>query len=157
MVNLIKDIDSILSNCNNEIDDKIIGVNYLEKLKYLLVDKIKLLPSNYWIECKNQEIITKRGDLIMLLNIENHIESTSKIKNNLKNDHLCIVVDGLKSLEIFENIQSNNSTSIKLFKNTGIVLPKKIIISESISKNTILINFKINIDPDSKKSEIPII
>ena len=41
MEQLILEIDSVISNCNNKINDKIIGVNYLEKLKFLLIDSLK--------------------------------------------------------------------------------------------------------------------
>ena len=41
MEHLIVEIDSIISNCNNKINDKIIGVNYLEKLKFFLIDSLK--------------------------------------------------------------------------------------------------------------------
>ena len=41
MEHLIVEIDNIISNCNNKINDKIIGVNYLEKLKFFLIDSLK--------------------------------------------------------------------------------------------------------------------
>ena len=41
MEHLIVEIDSIISNCNKKINDKIIGVNYLEKLKFFLIDSLK--------------------------------------------------------------------------------------------------------------------
>ena len=41
MEDLIKDIQNMISESNNQINDKILGVNYLEKLKYLLIDKLK--------------------------------------------------------------------------------------------------------------------
>ncbi|MEC7744857.1 MAG: hypothetical protein VX534_00275, partial [Pseudomonadota bacterium] len=41
MERLILEIDNIISNCNNKINDKIIGINYLEKLKFFLIDSLK--------------------------------------------------------------------------------------------------------------------
>ena len=46
MENLIKDIQNIITESNNQINDKILGVNYLERLKYLLIDKLKNFKIN---------------------------------------------------------------------------------------------------------------
>ena len=35
------EINNILSDCNNQINENIVGLNYLEKLKYLLIEKIR--------------------------------------------------------------------------------------------------------------------
>ena len=40
MENFFKEIDKSIIQCNKEINDKILGINYLEKLKFSLIEKI---------------------------------------------------------------------------------------------------------------------
>ena len=37
----MQDIDNVISDYIKQFDNKILGINFLEKLKYLLIDKIK--------------------------------------------------------------------------------------------------------------------
>ena len=67
MEDLIKYIHNIISESNNQINDKILGVNYLEKLKYLLIDKLKLFKIT---SMKNIE------------NLQNKEIRTNNIQNN---------------------------------------------------------------------------
>ena len=55
MEDFIKDFDNIISASNNQINDKILGINYLEKLKYLLIDKLKTLNISNEKNFKNFE------------------------------------------------------------------------------------------------------
>ena len=43
MKNLIEEIDSIIFEFDKQTNDKIIGINYLEKLKFPLIDRLKLV------------------------------------------------------------------------------------------------------------------
>ena len=143
MEDLIKDIHNIISESNNQIHDKILGVNYLEKLKYHLIDKLKTfkITSIKDVEnLQNKEIRITHSQNNLLIKFENNSNPLSKIKNTIQNDYLCIVLNGSKSIKIHENLHSTQSQSINLFSNTGIVLSKATVISESISKQTILIN-----------------
>ena len=38
---LIKEINDIIEKNNSIIDENIVGLNYLEKLKYLVIDNLK--------------------------------------------------------------------------------------------------------------------
>ena len=152
MEDLIQDIHNIISESNNQINDKILGVNYLEKLKYLLIDKLKTfkITSIKNIEnLQNKELKISFNQNNLLIKFENYSNPISRIKNTIQNDYLCIVLNGSKSIKIHENSDPSESQSINLFSNTGIVLSKATVISESISKETILINiFNIRSDID---------
>ena len=38
---LIKEINNIIEKNNNKINENIVGINYLEKLKYLVINNLK--------------------------------------------------------------------------------------------------------------------
>ena len=55
----IQEINNIVLNKNNEINENIIGINYLEKLKYLIIENFKILDKsnfeNLLVDLKNNE------------------------------------------------------------------------------------------------------
>ena len=148
MINLIKDIDNIISDCNLEINDKIFGINYLEKLKYHLIDRLKKTNNYSYQDIKKKETKVKFGDNNLLIRVETYPDSFLKIKNTILNDNLSIVLEGIKTLEIYENIGSKKCSSVNLYKYYGITLPKDTIISESVSKDALLMNI-INFKDDN--------
>ena len=89
---------------------------------------------------QNKEIRTNYSQNNLLIKFESTSNPISKIKNIIQEDCLSIILNGSKSIKIHENSDSSESQSINLFPNTGIVLSKATVISESISKETILIN-----------------
>ena len=93
MEQLILEIDSIISDCNNKINDKIIGTNYLEKLKFLLIDSLKeknFSSLNNFSEATVKELNKKCGENNLVIAIQQYQESLTKIKNECINDFLSI-------------------------------------------------------------------
>jgi len=152
MENFINIFDNIINDSNNQINAKISGINYLEKFKYHFIEIIQKSNLDFsTIEGKN-EIKKNYGSKELVISIENYKESISNLKQTTLNDYLCIVLKGSKMIEIYENKNSKKSNSINLFKNNGITLSKDTIISESIVKNTLLINiFNDKINDDIEK------
>lgn len=143
MKDLIQDIKNIISDSNNQINEKILGINYLEKLKYLLIDKFKTSKISFIknIEnLQNNEMRMNHNQNNLLIKFEINSDSLSKIKYTILNDYLCIVLNGSKSIKIHKNAYSGESHSINLFPNTGITLSKSTVISELISKETFVVN-----------------
>jgi len=155
MQDLTKYIDNIVYESSTQINDKVLGVNFLEKLKYLLIDKIKLFNKNFIKNIENYQnnkTAKKYGENYLLIKVKTNSDSVSTIKNIVSNDYLSIVVHGSKSLKIYENSSSKKSFFLNCVTNTGIVISKDTVISESISKNTILldiINIKDNINVEN--------
>ena len=60
MNEFIQKIDIIVSNANKEINNKIIGINYLEKIKYILIDNLKnfneTILNNLSVELENNKV-----------------------------------------------------------------------------------------------------
>ena len=140
MPNLIQYLDSTILNINSKIGEKISGINYFEKLKYLLIDDLKKLSIDDIKDFENQEISKEFGDKSLKIRLQEYKDSTSNIKYSTLNDELCIVLEGYKSIKIYNNLESNNSNSLNLYKFMGLVLPKNTVVSESISNDTKLIN-----------------
>ena len=121
----MQDIDNIVSDCINQINDKILGINYLEKLKYLLIDKLKTLNLSNEKNIKNfkqKEIKKIFGGNNLLIKFIFNKESLSKIKTITTNDYLCIVLFGFKSLEIHGNLDFKRSQSLNLFPTVSLTI-----------------------------------
>ena len=142
MENLLQDIDNIISLCNKQINEKVQGINYFESLKYLLINKLKEknLNLDFSNNISSKSISHSHGCNNLKFQLEYNKESISKIKNTLNNINLSIVLSGKKSIQLFENKDSDNSIHIDLHKSMEVVLPENTIISENLSKNTIILD-----------------
>ena len=139
MENLMQHIDYTISNLKNDVNEKITGTNYLENIKYPLIDKLKSINSSSLIIDSN--ILKKKyGSNNLTLSISKYSDTSSKIKNIIENDYLGIIISGAKSIEIFSSEDAKTSELFNLFSNTGLVISEKTIISECVSKNSILLD-----------------
>ena len=142
MESFFKEIDKLIISSNKKINEKILGINYLEKLKFSLIEQIINLNINSYEEITNFEEVKEYNNIKLSIKFKNYNEALSKIKNPLPNDNLCIVLKGSKTFKITNNEESKNFT---LFPNMGIVLSSKTIINESIGKQSSIIDiFNLN-------------
>ena len=151
MEHLIVEIDSIISNCNNKINDKIIGVNYLEKLKFFLIDSLKENDFSSFDNISNEtytELNKTYGENNLVITIQQYQESLTIIKKECINDLLSVVLLGFASLDIYQNNKENELQSLSLFPKTGIVLSKNTLISEKILKDSLILRI-VNIRDNS--------
>ena len=142
MENFFKEIDKFIIEGNKEINEKILGINYLEKLKFSLIEKIIDLNIKSYEDIKNFQEIKEYNNIKLSIKFNNYNEALSRLKNSLQNDSLCIILRGLKTFKVISNQESKNFT---LFPNMGITLPSKTIINESIAKQSSIIDiFNLN-------------
>ena len=142
MESFFKEIDNLIIASNKEINEKILGINYLEKLKFSLIEKIKDLNIKSYEEIKNFQEVKEYNNIKLSIKFNNYNEALSKLKSPLPNDNLCIILRGLKTFKIINNEETKNFT---LFPNMGITLPSKTIINESIAKQSSIIDiFNLN-------------
>ena len=142
MENFFKEIDNFIIESNKEINEKILGINYLEKLKFSLIEKIIKLNIRSYEEIKNFQEVKDYNNIKLSIRLNNYNESLSKLQNHLPNDNLCIILRGLKTFKIKNNQESRSFT---LFQNMGITLPSKTNINESIAKQSTIIDiFNLN-------------
>ena len=142
MENFFKEIDNFIIESNKEINEKILGINYLEKLKFSLIEKIIKLNIRSYEEIKNFQEVKDYNNIKLSIRLNNYNESLSKLQNHLPNDNLCIILRGLKTFKIKNNQESRSFT---LFQNMGITLPSKTVVNESIAKQSTIIDiFNLN-------------
>ena len=139
----MQDIDNLISDCIKRINEKIYGINFLEKIKYSLIDRIKSIDLLNFEGINNKEHYINNGNINFLIKIEKANENTSKIKKTIDNDNLTIILEGLKTISIHEKLISKSVNQQYLSKYVGIVLAKNTIIDELITKGTILLNISI--------------
>ena len=140
MNQLMENIDKSISMHCEQIGKKASIINFLDSLKFILVDEIKKIEIPSYSENDGQEFNKNFGDNDLSVICKYYSDQLSKIKSPITKDYLSIVVSGQKSIRVFDNQSATISSSLNLFKNMGLVLPKNTIISELISKETFIID-----------------
>ena len=148
MNDLIKEIRDIIEKNNTEINENIVGINYLEKLKYLFIDILKNGQNKFTLddltailrEKNNQSIKFKFKNQSLLLSINLYKNPLSKIKLCYDNDTLSVVINGVKKISLFDLHDKKRKVSLSIFKNMGIVLSENTIISEKIAAGSIIMD-----------------
>lgn len=142
-----KIFDKILIEINKSINEKISGINLLELLKFELIEKFKDFDENTLKDLKlillDKQIIEKEIDLNnrkITYKIEYFDKSIAKIKQKIQNDYLSLIIDGLKSITIYENNNDKKSIFSYLSKNMGIVLSKDTLITTKIAEKSIILS-----------------
>ena len=142
---LNKKIQDIVINNSKLINNNIIGINFLDRLKYLLIENNHLFEDLLFqdlkektedSEIKNQFDIDN-GSFLSRLNF--YSKSVSKINNTLKIDTFFLIINGLNNIEIFDTINKEKSNFINLSPKMGIVLTENTVISQKIAKGTIIL------------------
>ena len=145
---LIKEINDIIEKNNSKINENIVGINYLEKLKYLVINNLKDSRDKFTLdnlvadltEKNNQSIKLKFENQSLFLSINLYNNSLSKIKLCYDNDTLSIVINGVKKISLFDLNDKKKKVSLSIFKNMGIVLSENTIISEKIAAGSIIMD-----------------
>ena len=139
-------LDNLLIEINNSIDEKIVGTNYLENIKFQLIEKLSILERNivegFIFELSAKKLFSKRHDFnTRSINYSiNYIEnSISQIKHIIENDTLYIVLNGAITISVFDNKKPNKSIKINMTKNMGVVLSQNTIINENINKKSTIL------------------
>ena len=144
-------LDNLLIEINNSIDEKIVGTNYLENIKFQLIEKLSVLEKNivegFIFELSAKKLFSKKHDFnTRSINYSiNYIEnSISQIKHIIENDTLYIVLNGAKIISVFDNKKPIKSIKINITKNMGVVLSQNTIINENINKKSIILTIIYN-------------
>ena len=145
---LIKEINDIVEKNNNKINENIIGINYLEKLKYLVIDNLKDSQDKFTLDDlaaalkkeNNQSIQFKFKNRSLFLSINLYKNPLSKIKLCYDNDILSVVINGVKKISLFDLHDKKKKVSLSIFRNMGIVLSENTITSEKIAAGSIIMD-----------------
>ena len=142
----LKLLDKLLKEINDSINEKIIGINYLENIKYKFIERLSELETNILENFKSElsvnKLFLKKHDFnTRSINYSiNYIEnSISQIKHIIENDTLYIVLNGAKIISVFDNKKPIKSIKINITKNMGVVLSQNTIINENINKKSTIL------------------
>ena len=139
MEKLTKDITNYVIAEANTINEKVRGLNFLELLKTNLIEKIYPLLSaqKFPLDKIDYEKEIKENSKNIKISINYFINSLSVSKKKINNDSLFLVFNEASNLDIYKD--EKNFTSLLLYKNTGISLPKDTVINSKFNKNVLLI------------------
>jgi len=139
MEKLTKDITNFVITEANTINEKVRGLNFLELLKTNLIEKIYPLLSaqKFPLDKIDYEKEIKENSKNIKISINYFINSLSVSKKKINNDSLLLVFNEASNLDIYKD--EKDFTSLLLYKNTGISLPKDTVINSKFNKNVLLI------------------
>ena len=147
MEKLTKDILEIIISEIKTINNKVYGLNFLELLKAGIIGKLLQLsngqkfPLDQLIDYQNE---IKEDSRNIKISIKYFLNSISISKKKIDNDSLFISLNELSNFDIFKD--KKNFTSLVLYKNTGLSIPKDTVLNAKYSKNLLLIEITNNHD-----------
>ena len=145
MEKITKDISEIIAGEIKTINDKVRGLNFLELLKAGIIEKLLELvnkqkfPLDQLIEYQNE---IKEDSRHINISISYFLNSMSISKKKIDNDSLFISLNELSNFDIFRD--NKEFTSLVLYKNMGLSLPKDTVLNAKYSKNLLLIEITNN-------------
>ena len=145
MEKITKDISGIVADEIKTINDKVRGLNFLELLKAGIIEKLLELvnkqkfPLDQLIEYQNE---IKEDSRHINISISYFLNSMSISKKKIDNDSLFISLNELSNFDVFKD--NKEFTSLVLYKNTGLSLPKDTVLNAKYSKNLLLIEITNN-------------
>ena len=138
--------NTYLVDIDKSINKGIIGINYLESIKFLLIEKLENIDQNifgdFQKEIVNQKLMEIKKEFDhrkIFCQISYAKESISKIKFEIQKDVLLIVLNGFSNFTIYDRNDKNISANLKIFKFMGLVLSEKTNISEKNSKDFVVL------------------
>ncbi len=158
MEKIAKDISEIIASEIKTINDKVRGLNFLELLKASIIDKLLELinrqkfPLDQLIEYQNE---IKKDSRHINISINYFLNTMSISRKKIVNDSLFISLNELSNFDIFSD--NKEFTSLVLYKNTGLSLPKDTVLNAKYSKNLLLIEISNNDQADIDKIKNDII
>ena len=138
------DIESLIKIELVNINEKIKGTNYLEKLKYNLITKLdqNKFYNNYEkndvhdFEKKIKLNEDKTEITISNLSLKNPIIN---LNQTLNKNTLLIPIYGILKIDLYDQKNTNNSKKFIIMPKMGICLPEKSLININFSKNSYII------------------
>ena len=145
MEKITKDISEIIASEIKTINDKVRGLNFLELLKAGIIEKLlesvnkQKFPLDQLIKYQNE---IKEDSRHINISISYFLNSLSISKKKIDNDSLFISLNELSNFDVFKD--NKEFTSLVLYKNTGLSIPKDTVLNAKYSKNLLLIEITNN-------------
>ena len=143
MQTLTKNILDIAITEANLINQKIKGLNFLEKLKINLIPKILPIIKDLKFPLDKFENLEKEvntDNRNLRISIKYFINSLIVRKKIIDKDTLFLFLNEASSFDIYKD--DKNFVNILLYKNTGISLSNKTVINSKFNKNLLMIEIE---------------
>jgi hypothetical protein len=148
MEKFTKDISEIITNEINKINYKVRGLNFLELIKINIIEKISHLINNQKLPLEQYDYYQSEiKDEYRQINFSVSFFPKSAFinKKKLDNDSLFLCFNETSNFDIYKD--EKILTSIPLYKNTGISLPKETVINLKYNKSVLFVEIT-NIEID---------
>ena len=160
MTNFPKELEHIILDELNNVNDKLIGINFLEAFKFNLITKLpSLLELSILIKnLKDQTnlIIEKNYTKLEAIVFQNK-DSIFQLKKEIQKNTLLVVLDGELQIDLFQDGFKKENTKLNIYKFMGVCLPPNTIINLNSFKNSCFIEFlktEINNNIENSKKDI---
>ena len=140
-------IEDIIANSFKNLNPKIKGINYLEMLKFdILQDKlVNINFSEQDINNYEDKVINHNNNLKNLnVSITHSISTNQHLKQLLSNDCLIICLNGTIKIDLLNTAEKTGKTSLNFKRMMGITLPSNSEININLSKNCIKLQIEAN-------------
>ena len=144
-------LEHLLIEINKSINEKTNGTIFLDLLKSRLIETFKDLKGNNLKNIKlmpiDGKILDKRIDINnrkISYKIEYFNKSVSTINYKIEQDRIFLVLEGLKSMTIYDNNNKKKTIDTNLSKNMGIVLSEDTVITSKVLENCIILSITTN-------------
>ena len=161
MTNLPKELEHIILDEFNNVNDKLIGINFLEAFKFNLITKLpSLLELSILIENSKDQtnfIIEKNYTKLEAILFQNK-DPIFQLKKEIQKNTLLVVLDGELQIDVFQGEIKKKYTKLNIFRFMGVCLPPNTVINLRSYKNSCFLEFlKTEINNNIENSKIDII
>ena len=139
-----KELEHIILDEYNNVNDKLIGINFLEAFKLNLITKLLSLSefSTLIETLKDQtNLIIEKNYTKLNATIFQNKDSIFQLKKKIQNSTLLLVLDGELQVDLFHDKFKNKYTKLNIYRFMGICLPSNTIINLNSFKNSCFIEF----------------
>ena len=160
MTTFSKELEQIILNEYNNVNDKLIGINFLEAFKFNLTTKLPSLSefSTLIENLKDQtNLIIEKNYTKLEATLFQKKDSIFQLKKKIQNSTLLLVLDGELQVDVFHDEFKKEYTKLNIYRFMGICLPSNTIINLNSFKNSCFIEFlktEINNDIENSKKDI---
>ena len=144
MTNFPKELEHIILDEYNNVNDKLIGINFLEAFKFNLITKLTSLSELPTLieNLKDQTnlIIEKNSTKLEAIIFQNK-GFIFQLKKKIHKSTLLLILDGELQVDLFEDEFKKEYRKLNIYRFMGICLPPNTIINLNSFKNSCFIEF----------------
>ena len=160
MTNFPKELEHIILDEFNNVNDKLIGINFLEAFKFNLIKKLPSLLelSNLISNLKDQtNLIIEKNYIKLEAIVFQNKNPMFQLKKEIQKNTLLVVLEGELKIDLFQDGFKKKYTKLNIYKFMGVCLPASTIINLNTFKNSCFIEFlktEINNNIENSKKDI---